>query len=182
MLLTVFVVAFSSCDKEPDRPDYYYRFKVNGVQKEFKANNNSGILFLDDPNGVNKYMIFSMTTGRDDDRNAISLSLRTLETITIGTRYEMQLGINVNQQVVPRITLLYFDENGNQFIAGLLQRDNPGARDDAWVVFDELTQEGSFGRFEATLFPADFEGELSARPEMRITDGEYFLPNHISMR
>ncbi|EOZ93591.1 hypothetical protein A33Q_3537 [Indibacter alkaliphilus LW1] len=182
LLLITFVAVFSSCDREPDRPDYYYRFKVNGVQKEFRANTDSGILFLDDPNEVNRYMLFNMTTGRDNEKNSLFISLRTLETITIGTRYEMQLGINVNNQVVPRITVLYFDENGDQFIADLLQRDNPGARDDAWIVFDELIQEGSYGRFEATIFSVDDDGELSERQDILITDGEFFIPNFISLR
>ncbi|TVP43158.1 MAG: hypothetical protein EA341_18540 [Mongoliibacter sp.] len=182
LLLSVFVAVFSSCDREPDRPDYYYRFKVNGVQQEFRANDEAGILFLEDPNEVNRYMLFTMTTRNDNQKNAIYISLRTLETITIGTRYEMQLGINVNNRVVPRITTLYFDENGNQFIADLLQRNHPGARDDGWVVFDELNPQGSIGRFEATLFPIDDDGELSERQELKITEGEFFIPNNISLR
>lgn len=182
LLFTVFVAVFTSCDKEPDRPDYYYRFKVNGVQKEFKANTDSGILFLEDPNAANRYMLFNMTTGRDNEKNALFISLRTLESITIGTRYEMQLGITVNNTVVPRITVLYFDENGDRFIADLLQTDNPGARDDAWVIFDELIQEGSYGRFEATIYSVDDDGELSERQDMFITDGEFFIPNFISLR
>lgn len=182
MLLTAFVSLFSSCDREPPRPDYFYRFKVDGVQKEFKANSESGIIFLEDPNDLNKYMVFSMTTGKDDDINSFFISLRTLETITIGTTYQMQLGINVNNRVVPRITVVYSDENGDQFIADLLQRDNPGAKDDAWIVFDKLVQEGSYGRFEATVFSVDHEGELSERVPVKITDGEFFLPNFISLR
>ncbi|MBW3466673.1 hypothetical protein [Arthrospiribacter ruber] len=182
MLLTACIAVFSSCDREPPRPDYYYRFKVNGVQKEFKANTDSGILFLEDPNEVNRYMLFNMTTGRDNEKNSLFISLRTLESITVGTRYEMQLGINVNNNIVPRITVLYFDENGDQFIADLLQRDNPGAKDDAWVIFDELVQEGSYGRFEATIFSVDDDGDLAARQEIKITDGEFFIPNFISLR
>lgn len=171
---------FSSCDSTPERPDFYYRFKFNGEQKEFKASAEADIIFIDTPSGLN-LATFTMVSGRDTDRNALVIGLRYRDDLQ--TRYEMQVPIMVNNVLSPTLTFLYLDENGRAFSASLLRSQNPGALDDGFVEFTDITVDGSYGIFEATVFdPLEETSELSARQVFRITEGEFFLPNVASIR
>lgn len=180
--LLCILALYSSCDKEPERPDYYFRYAINGVQKEFKANKDSGILFLDDPESINKFALFTMTTGDDNEKNALFMSLRYQETLDPGLTYIMQEPMVVNNQEVPRISTVYFDEIGKEHAAVLLKSNNPGAEDNATVTVTSLVEEGSYGTFSAVVFAADATGDLADRTPIRITNGEYFLPNFRSLR
>jgi hypothetical protein len=180
MVILIVFGLFSSCDRGPERPDFYYRFKFNGVQKEFKAGPNSDITFIDTQGGFN-LATFTMVTSSNPDRNALIIGLRYRGELS--TAYEMQSPIMVNGILSPTLTFLYLDENGKPFLATLLQSENPGARDDGRLVFTDITREGSFGTFEAIIFdPLEETSELSARQAYRITDGEFFLPNVASIR
>lgn len=181
-ILLSIVALNSACDKEPERPDYYYRYTLNGEQKEFKANTDAGILFLDDPDGVNKIAFFTFTSGSDNEKNAIFLSLRYQETLESGVSYSMQRPTVVNNQEVPSISTVYFDENGKEHAAVLLKINNPGAGDDASVAITSLVEEGSYGTFSAVVFASDETGDLADRTPIVITNGEYFLPNFRSLR
>lgn len=179
VMVTVFGL-FASCDRGPERPDFYYRFKFNGVQKEFKGNKNADITFIETQFGFN-LATFTMVTGKNSDRNAVVIGLRYRGDME--RFYEMQTPIMVNGVLSPTLTFLYLDENGKGYLATLLQSENPGARDDGRLAFTDITPEGSFGTFEVILFdPTEETSELSARQEFRITDGEFFLPNVASIR
>lgn len=181
LLLAILLIVLTSCKDDDPRPDYYYRFKVNGVQKEFRANKDSGIVFLDAPNSINKIIFFTMVTGADPEKNAIVISLRSTEEAESGIEYKMQEPLTVNNTIVPRISIVYFDENGKTFGATLLQSLNPGARDDARLKFTQITTEGSYGEFQAIAFDMSATGDLGSRQELLITDGEFFMPNFVSL-
>ncbi|MDX5478381.1 MAG: hypothetical protein LPJ98_07970, partial [Cyclobacteriaceae bacterium] len=111
------------------------------------------------------------------------IQLRTVEDVTQGVTYIMQEPVFVSGVLSPALTFLYLDENGKIFLGGRLQSENPGARDNGSLIFTDITTEGSYGRFEAVVFDAEDEtSELSARQAFTITDGEFFLPNFVSLR
>ncbi|EKB48873.1 hypothetical protein [Cecembia lonarensis] len=179
LTLTIFGL-FSSCDRGPERPDFYYRFKFNGVQKEFKASTDADITFIETQFGFN-LATFTMVTGRNTDRNALVIGLRYIGELQ--TAYQMQTPIMVNNVLSTTLTFFFLDENGKPYLATLLQSENPGALDDGRVEFTAITPEGSYGTFEAIVFdPTEETSELSARQIYRITDGEFFLPNVSSIR
>ena len=178
ILLLFAVFSFSSCEKEDPKPDYYYSFKVNGVQKEFRINSEAGITFLED--GPNRFTLFNMVTGKELSKNAVIMSFRNTEQIELGLRYIMQNPIMVNGSLVPSLALIYFDENGKEFGATLLQSENPGALDDSSFKITEFTTEGSVGEFEGVIFDVSDTGPLDQRTQVLITEGKFFLPNFIS--
>lgn len=180
LILVLFI--FSSCEKEVPRPNYYYKFKVNGVEKEFKGSTDANIVFIDDPNSDNHFTIFTFVTGDDPNKNAVIISLRTTQAPLYRTTYQMQRTIFVNSQPTPTLTFIYLDENGKEYGATLLQSSNPGALDDGSLILTELTSEGSYGRFEAVVFDLNDTGEPSQRTPVNITDGEFFMPNFVSLR
>jgi len=177
-LLLIFIV-FSSCEKD-NRPDFYYRFKFNGVQKEFKATREADITFVETDRGFN-FATFTMVSEKNTKRNSIVIGLRYFGELQ--RSYEMQNPIVVNGVVSPTLTFVYYDENGRIYLAALLQSQNLGARDDGRVTFTQITPEGSYGTFEAIVFDTNEQtSELSARRAFTITDGEFFLPNVSSIR
>ncbi|WP_373494646.1 hypothetical protein [Aquiflexum sp.] len=183
LLLCLFVVfAFSSCNKDEPRPNYFYKFKVNGVEKEFKASNDANIVFIEDPNSDNRFTLFTFVTGSDPNKNAVIISLRTTVAPEYGLKYEMQRTVFVNSQPTPVLTFIYLDENGKEYGATLLQSQNPGAMDNGSLTLTGLTTEGSIGRFEAVVFDLNHTGELSQRTPLNLTDGEFFIPNFVSLR
>lgn len=182
LLLLMVIFTFSSCEKDDLRPNYYYKFKVNGVQKEFRGSIDANIVFIEDPNSANRFTIFTFVTGDDPTKNAIVISLRTTVTPEFGVKYEMQNPIPINEQVVPMLAFIYLDENGKEYNATLLQSQHPGAMDNGSLMLTELTSEGSMGVFEAVTFDVNHTGELSQRQPLTITDGEFFMPNLVSLR
>lgn len=178
ILLLLAVFSFSSCEKEDPKPDYYYSFKVNGVQKEFRINNDAGITFLED--GPNRFTLFNMVTGDVLSKNAIIMSFRNMEQIELGQTYIMQNPIVVNGTLSPSLVLIYFDENGKEYGATLLQSSNPGALDDCSFKITEFTTEGSVGEFEGVIFDQRDTRPLNQRTPVLITEGKFFLPNFIS--
>jgi hypothetical protein len=178
ILLLIAVFSFSSCEKEEPKPNYFYSFKVNGVQKEFKANNDAGITFLED--GPNRFTLFNMVTGDNLSKNAMIMSFRNQEQIQLGLTYIMQNPIMVNGTLSPSIALVYFDENGKEYGATLLQSSNPGAADDCSFKITDFTTEGSTGEFEGVLFDLADPRPLDQRIPLLITEGKFFLPNFVS--
>jgi hypothetical protein len=177
-LLLIFMV-FSSCQKD-DRPDFYYRFKFNGVQKNFKATSEADITFVETNMGFN-FATFTMVSERNTKRNSMVIGLRY--TGELQRSYEMQTPILVNGILAPTLTFVYYDENGKEYLGTLLQSQHLGAMDDGRLTFTQITPEGSYGTFEAIVFdPREPTSELSARRQFIISDGEFFLPNVSSIR
>jgi len=175
------IVALTGCEKDPERPDYYFRFRFDGVQKEFRATNDSNIVFIED--GGLQIATLTMVSQKDPAKSSIIIGLTTPDSPRVGVTYDMQVPVIVNGTLASQVSFVYFDENGKPFLAYLLASSNPGARDDGSLTFTEINREGSYGTFEALVFDAEDEtSELSARQAYTITGGEFFLPNLVSLR
>lgn len=178
--LALILFFFNSCsDKEEPRPNYNYSFKVNGVLKEFTASRDADVTFITNQGSGGRTTIFTMVTGDSPETNAISLLLRTNTSIEVGRTYQMQLPLQINEVLVPSIVLQYLDEDGNEYVAYLLQSENPGAQDDANVTINIFNDEGTIGTFEGVVFDANDQGPLGQRTPLLITEGRFFLPNFI---
>jgi hypothetical protein len=180
--LLLVAVIFFSCNKEEPRPNYFYKFKVNGVQKEFSASTNSNIVYIDDVNTGVQISFFTMVTGNDASKNTMVISLRTAGPLAIGDTYRMQDEIIVQGTRSPSLAFVYFDETGKEYGATLLQSTNPGAGDNGSLRLTSFDTNGSYGTFEAVIFPIAGTGNLADRIPVQITEGEFFLPNFVSNR
>jgi hypothetical protein len=178
LLLVVF--AASSCEKEPERPDYNYSFKINGVEKRFSASNDANIVFIDDVVNGLRLAVWTMVTGSDPEKNSVIISLRTTERLELGLTYQMQEELLVQGRLSPRMTMIYFDENGKAFGATLLRSQNPGARDNCSLTLSDFTTEGTIGTFEGVLFDlSNTTTPLAERTAVLLTEGKFFLPNFV---
>jgi hypothetical protein len=182
LLLVFSILIFTSCGKdEVPKPEYFYKFKVNGVQKEFRASDDASIFFTQDPGSTTRRTLFTMVSGSDPAKNTIVMSYRSLESIVIGNTYQMQAPIVIDGVENPSIIFFYFDEDGKEYGATLLKSTNPGANDNAFFSFSEFSNESSRGTFEAVIFDLSATGDLNRREAVMITEGEFFLPNFISI-
>jgi hypothetical protein len=178
--LILVLFAASSCEKEPERPNYNYSFKVDGVEKSFSASNDANIVFIDDVINSLRLTVWTMVTGSDPEKNAVIISLRTNERLELDFTYQMQEEIVVRGQVSPRMTMIYFDENGKAYGATLLRTQNPDARDNCTLKITDFTTEGTIGTFEGVLFDlSDTTTPISRRKSVLVTEGKFFLPNFV---
>jgi hypothetical protein len=182
LFLVIIAFVSFSCDKEDERPDYFYSFQVDGVEKSFKANQNANIVFIDDRQNNARIAFWTMVTGTNTQRNTLVISLRTIERLELGLNYEMQVPIVVQNTTVPSITMVYFDENGKEWGATLLQSLHPGAQDNASVRLTEFTTEGSSGVFQGVLVDMQDTRPIEQRRTIQLSNGRFFLPNFVENR
>ncbi len=127
--------------------------------------------------------VWTMITGSDPEKNSVIVSLRTNERLEMGINYQMQEEIVVQGRVSPRMTMIYFDENGKAYGATLLRSQNPGARDNCNLTLTDFTTEGTTGTFEGVLFDlSDTTTPLADRTAVLLTEGKFFLPNFVENR
>ncbi|UJP67105.1 hypothetical protein IPZ59_15125 [Mongoliitalea daihaiensis] len=168
-----------SCDKEDERPDYFYSFRVDGVEKSFRANKDANIVFIDDSQRNLRIATWTMVTGNNTEKNALVIVLRTIERLELGLTYQMQVPIVVQNVVSPSIAFVYLDEAGKSWGAILLEANNPGAQDDATIRITDFSSEGTSGVFEGILVDLEDQRPLDQRRTIQITDGRFFLPNFV---
>ncbi len=178
ILIILFFTLFSlSCKKvEEERPNYYYRFKVNGVPKEFSANTNASIGLVDDASSGLFLVFMTMVTGNDGDKNAIVISLRTEQGLLLDKEYLMQDEITYQGKISPTIAAFYLDETGKAYDATKLRRLHLGAADNFKVKFTAFYPESIYGNFEGVLFESSETEDLGSREPLVITEGKFYLP------
>ena len=180
------LVLCAGCKKGDDtsegQGDYYIRFKVNGVQKEYSAdipNNAITYFYLND---VATYNASLTALNRLEDaqslpvKNLINIVVRSKEEINGGVPYYMQTPVSIGSVNLSSIEITYADESGATFNAVLLQENYPALdiRDDATVEFDEINASTTRGTFNARL------SSTVNSEEVLLTDGEFYLPSRSS--
>lgn len=179
-LLVLFVLV-SSCGSKGDDPlpqaDSYVRFKVNGVQKEFKVSNQP-MGFSFDANGP-VYNAIAIINGNaaDGTKDFVSINVRNETIFETGKDYEMQNPIKYKGIDMVRILFTYSDEEGNVYNAVLFQQTIPGlkATDDARVRFTKISQDWVEGNFDAVILgPVSNLGGRNT--ELIVSDGTFSLP------
>lgn len=178
------IAVLTGCKKdensEQDGGEYYIRFKINGVQKEYKAqipNNSVSYFYLD------QFEFYNATiTGLNNledaaqqpVKNMINISVRSKEEIKPNINYQLQNPVVSGGFKYSSIELVYADETGATFGALLLAENYPGVdvRDEVTLTFDQTEGGISKGRFSGKAF-----GTVN-KTEIAITDGEFYLPSY----
>lgn len=185
LLLFVLLVAFAGCKKgesptDGGKGEYYIRFKVDGVQKNYTAqipNNQVGFFLLPEYN-FHIASITGLNNLQDAQivpvKNSIGISIRSQEPIKANVDYQLKNPVSYSGINFSGIELVYFDEHGQGYGALLLQSNYPllSIGDEAQVRFAEITPTYAKGTFSATAYSTNFRAEIS------ITDGEFYLKSH----
>lgn len=179
LFLGIILLFNTACDREDDRPDYFYSFNVDGVEKNFRANRDANIVFIDDSQNNIRLTTWTMVTGNNTERNAIVIALRTVSRLELGFTYEMQIPIVVNNVTSPSIAFFYLDENGKAWGALNLASLNPGTPENASIRLVDFSSEGTTGVFDGVLVDMEDDRPLNQRRTIQLTNGRFFLPNFV---
>lgn len=159
----VFILFFGmflcySCDNSSEIPqpvaEGFIRFKVDGVQKEFKTNPVSPMSFSFDSNGsVHNAILQVLGPGSNGTSNFIQFNVRNESAFAANVEYQMQNAIAYQGVGLARINFTYADEQGQIFNAVLLKQSLPGivVKNDATVRFTKITNDWVEGTFSAIL-------------------------------
>jgi hypothetical protein len=163
LLIFICVSFFFSggCNKSEVTPsaEYFIKFKVDGVQKEYTTGIMHPIIFSYDQNGpIFNATILVLGQGSSGTNNFINIITRNEEAFQTGKDYMMQDAILYQSVNLARMAFTWADENGNIFNAVLLQSGHQGIiiNDDAQIRLTNITDDFVEGVFSAKLFgPAD---------------------------
>lgn len=180
LLFAVLILAACSGGDDPQpQSEYFFKFKVNGVQKEFKANLPTHLMAMTYNATADVHMATAIILGDGSDgtKNFVSITALNEEPFATGITYRMQEAILYTGVPVVRIQFTYSDEDGNLYNAVLFQRDGlPMLRtDDASIHFSSITQTKVEGTFDATVLGPVFTTTGRDNNELKITEGQFSL-------
>lgn len=166
--------------EDPPAPEYYVKFKANGVEKMWEASTpvSMSIAVFSYNGELGHYAsgIQGVKKGTDGTRDIIHITLWNESLFAADISYQLQDTIKVHGLNLPRIMFQYHDENGKPHLTGTLEEDIAFSGSRAEVKFSEITPTYVKGTFSAKTFSLE-EEDLVPSKEMLITEGEFFLPS-----
>jgi len=181
-LVLLFSFALAGCSKnngneEDEDPgsSYYIRFKIDGVQKEYKSNLVSQILPIS-----NKLLYSAVMSGFQDnaalDKNLLSMIIWSREPIAAKTYKNENDVANSDGDKVPEILVTYYDNDK----VGYLSLGKPFSTQppfdkivsDAEIVITNLTDAYISGRFSGTVYKST-DGTYTQK--LVVTEGQFNL-------
>ncbi len=181
LFLLLSLLALASCSPTSDDPhpqaEGFVRFKVDGVQKEFKVTNTPMGLTLDDNVPVYVVSAVGLSPRSDGIKNFLNMALRNETLFQSGVEYQMQNPINYKGVPMVRILLTYANESGQIFNATLFQQAIPGIKvtDDARWKFTKITDNWVEGTFEGVLLGPFSPTSGRGNTELIITEGQFSM-------
>lgn len=147
MIVIPFPIACSkkSSDPTPPTSEFFIRFKVDGIQKEFKANTRATI---SDVSTVNTPIILGafsglQTNATNTTANLMSVSVRDPLTMAIKKVYS-----STSPGAIYQVALLYWDENGDPYSSEFLSTPSSS---DAMLTLSEITENYVSGSFNGKV-------------------------------
>ncbi len=180
--ILVATLLLSACSKKSSEGEgegeYYIRFKVNGVQKEYNApivNNNVTFFYIQEHGfyygNISGVLELTGSAGQPA-KNFMQISVKDTVQIETGKVYKLHEGVGYGGINHARILLTYADENGVTYGATLLRSSYPGVEilNEAEVTFTEITSTYAKGVFNAIAVRS-----TQLNDAIEITDGEFHL-------
>jgi len=160
ILFTLSLLSFLvfSCGSSAEDPqpiaEGFVRFKVDGVQKEFKTNPVSPMSFSFDSNGpVYNAILLVLGPGSTGTSNFIQINVLNESPFVTNVEYQMQEAVAYQGVALARINFTYADDQGQVFNAVLLKQTLPNlvVKNDAAVKFTKISEDWIEGNFTAIL-------------------------------
>ncbi|MDR7129708.1 hypothetical protein J2X69_002053 [Algoriphagus sp. 4150] len=175
-LLFCFLYSCGSEDSIEPESNYYFRFKVNGVQNNYSETVNQSITFqgwswsdLSLDNGLLDTRVFAAKSINDGGKNSILFDLYHSSPLQTNHNYSNH---GTSAMVDPEFLVLgIYDENGTMFYTDNLGWNKyNGGVNDATIRFNEITENSLKGTFSGTLYSTKDIGE-----NLSITEGEFHV-------
>ena len=179
LLISVFLVLSCGSSNEDPQPiaEGFIRFKVDGIQKEFKVNSLTPMSFSFDSNGpVHNAILQVLGPGSTGTSNFIQFNIRNESPFQTNVDYEMQNPILYQGALLPRTQFTYSDEQGQLFNAVLLDKNSPFlvVKDDAKFRFTKITEDWVEGTFTA-LLTGPVTNLSVGNQELIISEGQFSI-------
>lgn len=177
-LVSLFVFSCGSSAENPQpQTEGFIRFKVDGVQREFKANPMTPMSFSFDSNGqVYNAILQVLGPGSNGTNNFIQFNVRNESPFVTNVDYQMQEAIAYQGVDLSRINFTYSNEEGQLYNAVLLKQALPNlvVRDDAKVRFTKITENLVEGTFSA-LLTGPVTATSVGNQELIISEGQFSI-------
>lgn len=174
--IILFSCGGSSEDPQPVQ-EGFIRFKVDGVQKEFKVGFGNPSSFSFDPNGqIFNMVIQVLGPGSTGTNNFIQFTVRNETMFETNLDYNLQDPITYLGVPLSRIVFTYSNEQGQSFAAVNLDPQSPliVVKDDAKVRLTKITDDLVEGNFSALLIgPVTPTG--IGNQEVIISEGQFSM-------
>jgi hypothetical protein len=180
-IFILFGFLLQSCGGSTEDPqptaEGFIRFKVNGVQKEFKTNPVTPMSFSFDSNGpVYNAILQVLGPGSTGTSNFVQFNVWNEKIFETNVDYQMQQSVSYRGAAIARINFTYSDEQGQLYNAVLLKQNLPNivVKNDATVRFTKITKDWAEGTFTAILIgPVTTSG--IGNQERIISEGQFSI-------
>lgn len=178
IFIGLFLVSCGGSDEDPQPgQEGFIRFKVDGVQKEYKTVPGNAASFSFDSNGpVYNTIIQVLGPGSTGTSNFIQITVRNEKMFETNLDYNLQDAIPYKSVPLSRINFTYSNEQGQIFNAFLLDIQSPFlvVRDEAKLRFSKITNELVEGTFSAILI-GPVTNQSRGNQEMIISEGQFSM-------
>ena len=175
------------CSKDNDgldlngKTEYYFKYRVDGTEVnyyldlEIQINLTGGYSFDED----NQLYVIQLTGSKnihDINKDQMVIYVNSTSEFMTDTTYSNTESADT---VSPFYLIMgYFDENGENFVAGLNTPLTP-LWEKVYLQFDEITDKGIKGTFSGKLLQYDSSaGQNVLVGEVEITSGEFYVPRN----
>lgn len=172
------MLSCSSDDSDPagnTSSGYYFRFKLNGTQKDYSETVNLPeaiyLSYADYPleNGLKETRLFAAKEFTNPGIDALLIDLYHNSNLQTNTNYA---NYGSSAMTLPELFVLgVYDDNGMMYYTNNEGWNGYyGGENNAVVRFDEITSNTLKGTFSGTLYSAAGSGE-----NITVTDGEFYI-------
>ncbi|SKB87841.1 hypothetical protein SAMN05660226_03589 [Parapedobacter luteus] len=195
IIVALFVCATAvSCSKK-DTPvpsaDYYFRFKVNGVQVDYPYRTGIEHNLIGNVNmaghdaDLGSYYVCNLAGMRtlaeggalNNYRNNLVIFMQHPEKFDTGVTYS-NVSSGSTMLIYQLFMMGYYDNDGVLYSASNLNNNPYSVFGNATVTFDEITDTNVKGSFSGALEARDVSnGIVVVTGTVDITDGEFFVPS-----
>jgi len=174
----VCLVLFAGCKKDKvveekaSLPLYYFKFKLDGVQKIYTGYTIAQPgNYLDPKDGTVSTAAFGKAGEPFSEKNVIWFTLITVDRQVVGKNYVNYFTTELNKEKATVLWLSYNDENGEPFTSYGDELSVPyiNIKSDGYVKFLEIGKEFMKGVFSAAVYNSDYT------KNHKITDGEFYV-------
>lgn len=163
-LLIATVLTNFSCNKKSDdsvdtSTDFFVKFKINGVQKEFKGMTNALFQTVPVTPAIYTLALQGINSTASTTTNLMGLNISDIAAVAINKNYTSIIAGSTIQA-----SLLYFDQTGNQFGSDFVISSVPT---NAVIRLSEITSTSVSGTFSGKV------SQLGATTELTITEGSF---------
>lgn len=175
-LLLCFLCSCVSDDSIEPEGNYYFRFKVNGIQYDYSETVRQSVTFqgwswcnLSLDNGLLDTRVFAAKSFNDGEKKSLLFDLYHSTPLKANHNYS---NTGPSAMLKPELFVLgIYDDNGTMFYTDNSSwNENNGGMNDATVRFTKINGKSLMGTFSGTLYSTKDQGK-----NLSVSEGEFHV-------